>query len=125
MSSINTPKINSYVAGADLSAATNETKAVKFDSNGDIVLATAGDLAIGSLHSLGNTGEHVEVATFGGSARGTAAATITAGDLLKSDANGDLVIANVADDLAIAIAGENAVDNDEFEVIPMLVRIHA
>lgn len=111
-------------AGADLSASSNLWKAVKLDANGDIVLATAGT-GIGFLANLPESGDFAEVAVIGGGAKGVSAASLNEGDNLKSDANGDLVAATVANDLVIAIALESAVDNDIFEVLPVFLRIHA
>lgn len=117
--------ISNYKAGADLSAEANLYKAVKFDGSGDIVAATAGDAAIGFLFNLPALGETAEVATIGGGALGKAAASISAGDFLKSDANGELVVASTANDLAIARAMKDAASADVFSVQPCLLRIHA
>lgn len=117
--------ISNFRAGADLSAESNRYKAVKFDGSGNIILATAGDPAIGFLYNLPKSGRVAEVATIGGGSLAIAAATIAAGAFLKSDANGDLVVASTANDLAIARAMKSAVDNDVFEVQPILLRIHA
>ena len=117
--------ISNFVAGADLSAVANLNLSVKFDGSGDIVLSTAGDAGIGFLVNSPIVGESAEISTLGGGALGVAAATIAAGDFLKSDANGELVVASTADDLAIAKAMKSAVANDVFEVEPILLRIHA
>lgn len=117
--------ISNFKAGADLSASTNKYLAVKFDGSGDVVQATAGDAAIGFLFNLPGSGEVAEVATLGGGALGVAAATLSAGDFVKSDANGKLVAATTANDLAIARVMKSAVANDVVEVQPVLLRIHA
>ena len=117
--------ISNFKAGADLSAESNLYLSVKFDSSGDVILSTAGDEGIGFLFNLPGSGEIAEVSTIGGGALAVAAGTIAAGDFLKSDANGKLVVASTADDLAVARAMKAAVANDVFEVQPILVRIHA
>jgi hypothetical protein len=117
--------ISNFKAGADLSAATNKYLAVKFDGSGDIVLCGAGELAVGFLFNLPALGDAAEVATLGGGALGISNATIAAGVLVKSDANGKLVAAATADDLAIARTMKASVANDVVEVQPVLVRIHA
>lgn len=123
---INAPRnISNFKAGADLSAAANLNLSVKFDGSGEIVLSTAGDAGIGFLVNSPIAGENAEVSTIGGGALGVAAATIAAGDFLKSDAAGKLVAASSADDLAIAKAMKSAVANDVFEIEPILLRIHA
>jgi hypothetical protein len=117
--------ISNFKAGADLSASTNKYLAVKFDGSGDVVLAGAGEAAIGFLFNLPALGETVEVATIGGGALGVSAATIAAGVFVKSDANGKLVAATTANDLAIARTMKSSVANDVVEIQPILLRIHA
>lgn len=118
-------KISNFVAGADLSAEANRYLSVKLDSSGDVVKSGAGEESIGFLFNLPKTGENAEVAALGGGALGIAAGTITVGNYLKSDANGKLVVASTAGDLAIARAMKSAVVNDIFEIEPILLRIHA
>ena len=122
----NAPRnLSGVVAGADLSAAANLNLSVKFDGSGDIVVTGAGEKGEGFLVNSPKLGEVVEYSSLGGGALAVAAATIAAGDFLKSDAAGKMVIANTAGDLAIAKAVEPAVANDVFEVEPILLRIHA
>lgn len=126
MTVYNTPQMISNIkAGSDLSGASNKYLAVKFDSNGDVVLSTAGDAAIGFLFNLPTLGAAVEVATLGGGGLAISAATIAAGVLVKSDANGKIVAATSANDLAIARTMKNSVAGDVVAVQPVLVRIHA
>lgn len=126
MSVFDSPKIiSNYKAGADLSAEANKYLAVKFDGSGDIVLAGAGEAAIGFLFNLPSDTETVEIATEGGGALGVAGGTVTAGDFLKSDANGKLVVAASAGDLVIARAMKAAVADDVFSIQPISNRIHA
>jgi len=117
--------ISNLKAGADLSAAANLYLAVKFDGSGDIVLAGAGDPAVGFLFNLPKLGEVTEVATIGGGALAVSAATIAAGVFVKSDAAGKIVPATTANDLAIARTMKSSVASDVVEVQPILVRIHA
>lgn len=57
-----------------------------------------------------------EVAMPGGGAKGLAGGAIAFGDLLTSDVNGKLVATTNANDRAVAIAMEDAVDGDLFSV---------
>ena len=124
MTNFNTPvSISNFRAGADLSTTSNLYKAVKLDSNGEIILAVANDPALGFLANSPLLGEATEIWTEGGGAKGIAAEAITSGDLLKSDANGDLVIANTTGDWAIARAMNSAVTSDIFEIQPILAQL--
>ncbi len=125
MSSFNAPRIINYKSTNDLSADSNLFLAVKLDANAQIVLGDAGSLAVGFLLNTPNVDQVAEVAAIGGGAKAVAGGTITAGDQLKVDANGKLVLASVANDLVVAIAQDNAVMNDVFAVEPTLNRIHA
>jgi len=99
-------------------------KAVKF-SSGDVVIADAGADAIGFTKDAVAASAVAQIAASGGGALAIAGGTIAAGDRLKVDANGDLVVASTAGDLSIARALESAVDNDVFSVWVESVRIHA
>jgi len=126
MTAFNTPNIiSNFRAGADLSADANKYLAVKFDGSGDIVLAGAGEAAIGFLFNSPQLGDVTEVATLGGGAKGVSAGTIAAGVFVKSDANGKLVAATTANDLAIARTMKSSVADDVVEIQPVLLRIHA
>ncbi len=103
-------------AGADLTGKMH--KAVKMDTNGDIVLAGAGE-GLGFLMNENTLGGFTEVSVVGGGALGIAAAAIAPAAELKADANGDLVVA-ASGDLVIAIAMESAAIGDHFEVMPVL-----
>ncbi len=121
MASFNKPRlINGLKAGADLSSSLH--KAVKYDASGDVVLAGAGEAAIGFLMNEPKSGEAAEVAGPGGGALAKAAAAIVHGDYLKSDANGDMVVA-VATDQAVAVARDAAASGDKFEVEPMFYKV--
>lgn len=99
----------------DLSAKTYF--AVKHDSNELVVLAGAGEQAIGILQNapLGTATEEAlaQVRTLGLS-RAKAAGTITSGAFLKSDADGKLVVTTTDRDLSIGMALTSADSGDEF-----------
>lgn len=100
-------------------------KAVVF-SGEDVAIAGAGVDAVGFTQDGGVAASGVvELATSGGGALATAGGAISAGDRLKVDANGDLVVASVANDLSVARAMEDAVDDDVFSVFVEALRIHA
>ena len=111
-----------YKAEADLSA--NQYHFVK-DGTADrtIVLAGAGE-GFGILMTDPKLGDMAEVALTGGNAEVVCGGTVAKGDLLKSDANGEAVVANVANDLALARAIEAGVAGDVIEVERVFVRIH-
>ena len=97
-----------------------ENKCVKYDADGNIVLAGAGDEAVGQLSALLGSNPAGNVAcsvVFAGGAFGIAAATIVSGDFLKPDANGDLIPATADGDFYVGRAADNAVAGDCFEVI--------
>lgn len=126
MTAFNNPVIISdYRAGADLSDISNKYLGVKIDGSGKIVVAGAGEAIIGFLFNLPKQDEIAEIATLGGGALGIANATLAAGDFVKVDASGKLVLANTANDLAIARIMKAAVANDVVEIQPVLLRIHA
>ena len=78
------------VAGADLSAAANLFKAVKLDTNGDVVLCSAiTDVTFGILQDLATAGHAVPVAV-GGICKAKAGATIAAGAPVACKADGTL-----------------------------------
>ena len=116
--------ISNLSAGADLSAESNRYKAVK-QVNKTIVVAAAGERIKGFLQNLPASGDAAEVATLGGGSLAIAGGTITANDLLKVDANGDLILASVAGDEVVAVAEESAVDGDVFAVQVLNRTIHA
>ena len=79
-----------FKAGADLTAA--QYKAVKLDANGNIVLAGAGEAAVGILVDMPAAGEYGTVAV-DGIAKAVAGGAVTPGVLLAADANGAVVAA--------------------------------
>lgn len=106
--------IANLVAGSDLSS--SQYKAVKLSSDGAVDVAGAGESAIGFLMNVPIAGRMAEIATIGGGAKAIAGGTIAAGDLLKVNADGDLVKTTGYND-HVAIAMESAVDNDIFGVL--------
>jgi hypothetical protein len=100
-------------AGADLTG--QQYNAVKLDAAGDVVVAGAGELAIGVLQNAPNTGEAASVVALGG-ALAVAGGSIDEGAFLKVDAAGDLVATTTDKDFYVARAIKAAADNDIFEV---------
>lgn len=86
----------SLPASADLS--TKQFYLVKLNSSGQIAVCGAGELAIGVLYTEPNAaGVVASVQTLTGrKTKGIAGGVIAAGDVLKSDANGKLVVASKA-----------------------------
>lgn len=116
-----------YVTGKKATGtAIAKYKAVKADSTENlVVIAGAGDDVVGFLVSACAANQAAEIAGSGGGALAIAGGTISDGDRLKVDANGDLVVASTADDIAVAVARADAVDNDVFPVDVESLRIHA
>ena len=100
-------------AGSDLSS--SQYKAVVLSSDGAVDVAGAAAEAIGFLMNAPTTGDIAEIASNGGGGKAIAGGTITAGDILATDANGDVVTAT-ANQVGVARALESAVDNDIFNV---------
>jgi hypothetical protein len=100
-------------------AAIAKGKAVKIgaDNKHASVASAATDKQFGIAMCDVTTAEDVvEVAMPGGGAKGLAGGTISAGDLLTSDGNGKLVATTTAGNRYIAMAMEDAVENDLFSV---------
>ena len=124
MTNFNVPVTNSNKrAGADLSAESNLYKALVLDGNGDLVIAGANVASVGFLANSPKTGEATEFYTIGGGAKARAAAVIAAGDLLATDANGDLVVATTGQ-FAVARAMNAAVSGDIFAVQPIIAQLN-
>lgn len=113
--------ILNLLAASDLSS--SQYKAVKVDSSGTVAACGAAENAIGFLHNTPVSGAVCEIATFGGGARAKAGGTITAGDQLETDSNGDVIVATGAAENIVAYAVESAVDNDIFQIIPLFVKV--
>lgn len=109
-----------FRAGADYSALTDTTKyiAVQLDTDGDVVVAAAGEqVNIGFLQNKPADQEPAVIAGPGGGSKAIAAGTIAAGDFLKTDSSGHLLKISSETSNAVAIALESAVDNDVFNVL--------
>ena len=102
-------------AGADLSS--SQYKAVKLDASGDVVIAGAGEQAIGLLQNAPISGDYAQVAWVGGGGLVEAGAAINEGDFLKVDANGDVIATTTATDFVIGRAKQAAADGDITEVL--------
>ena len=100
-------------AGADLTGKIGF--AVKFDSNGAVVLATD-DTAIGILRNDGKAGETVGVCVYGKAEVAKLGGTVNAGDQLMATAGGTLQVVTDGKK-AIAVALEKGVADDEIEVV--------
>ena len=102
-------------AGADLSGDLN--KIAHVDTDGDIVLAGAGEHAIGTIIEAAIADKPVTI-QFGGIAKVILGGTVTAGQRVASDAAGLGVNAGSADDYEIGTALTSGLVN---EVIPVML----
>lgn len=119
MASYLEPQIQAFKAGADLS--THQYKLVKFNTDEtEVVLCGDGERAIGILMNAPESGGDAEVARPGGGALLKLNATISAGDLVASGANG-VGDAGTSGDPAIALADTDGVAGD---VIPVVLGIY-
>lgn len=83
-------------AGADLSAAANQFKAVKLDASGDIILcSSAGELVFGVLYNKPKSGEAAEVVV-AGSPKLQVDAAINENDILVTSADGQFAASTPA-----------------------------
>jgi len=116
MSTIQGPVISiARTANADLSS--SQYFAVKPDTaEGDVVLAGAGELALGILQNTPISAELADVAVEGSFSKAKAGGTISEGNLLKVDAAGKLIATTTADDIYVARALQDAVTDDVFSV---------
>jgi len=102
---------------ADLTDPSNLHKAVLFNpSTGRIVLAAAGERAIGFLQNLPDVDQFAEVAVVGGGSLAIAGASVTIGDFGKVDANGDVIQAATAGDEVVCRFLKSGVDGDHVDV---------
>lgn len=105
---------HTFVAGADLSA--KQFYAVKLDSNGAIVLAGAGENAIGVLQEDVASGYYGNVMILG-ITKGICGNTVTAGNNVSADASGKF-IPTAGDAAAIGVALASGSAND---IIPIVL----
>lgn len=106
----------SITAGADLS--NSQYKAVKIDANGNVVLAGAGENAIGILQNAPEQGKVASVMVLGES-KAVYGDTVTAGANLEVDASGRLVPATSGAVVAVARESGNA---DEIHTVLLVTR---
>lgn len=106
--------ITNLAAGVDLSS--SQYKALILSADGEVDPAGAAASTIGFLMNSPTAGSVAEIATNGGGGKAIAGGTITAGDSLATDANGDVVVATGVDSI-VGIALEDAVDNDVFGIL--------
>lgn len=105
--------ITNLAAGTDLSS--SQYKAVTLAADGAVDVSGANAEAIGFLMNSAELGKVAEIATNGGGGKAIAGGTITAGDMLATDANGDVLTAT-ANQKVVGRALESAVDGDIFAV---------
>lgn len=110
-----TPSIfaSNLLAGADLSASTNQNKAVVLTAANTVDIAGANAAAIGFLRTPVIEGLSAEVAIQGGGAIATSGDVIVAGNRLKTDANGRVVPVTANGDFVVATAITAATGADE------------
>lgn len=119
------PNMQSYIAGADLSA--KQYHFVKFDSGSGkeqkVVIAGASDKPIGVLQNAPTSGQAAEVAMFGGGAYLAVAGAIAAGGRIKVDSNGKGVASSAEGDLICAVADAIGANSSSGDTIPVLVSL--
>lgn len=109
------PELVSAVTGADLSAASNAYKVVKFDVNANVVaVAAITDIPAGVLYDTAIAGKAVPLA-IGGIVKCVAGATIAAGAPVATKADGTLQTA-VTTQYVLGTARVAAVAGDVFGV---------
>lgn len=102
-----------FIAGEDLSSA--QFKFVTLEADGQVDLAdAAGERAIGVLLNEPTAGKAATVAMTG-KVMVEAGASVTAGDALQTDANGDAITAATGD-YVMGYALEDAVDGQVFAI---------
>ena len=102
-----------FIAGEDLSSA--QFKFVTLEADGQVDLAdAAGERAIGVLLNEPTAGKAATVAMTG-KVMAETGASVTAGDALQTDANGDAITA-ASGDYVMGYALEDAVDGQVFAI---------
>ena len=102
-----------FIAGEDLSSA--QFKFVTLEADGQVDLAdAAGERAIGVLLNEPTAGKAATVAMTG-KVMAEVGASVTAGDALQTDANGDAITA-ASGDYVMGYALEDAVDGQVFAI---------
>jgi hypothetical protein len=117
MSSVFHKNLKIMKAGADLSS--DQYKFVKHGATeGEVILCSvAGEAAVGVLQNAPKQGEAAEIATLGGGALLKVAGVVSAGSLIKTDANGLGVATTTDGDNAFARSFVAGVANDVVEVL--------
>lgn len=112
MASTSQPRILTFFADGTIA----KGKSVKIGSDNKhvAVASAASDKQIGIAQNDALVGEYVEVAINGGGAKALAGGSISAGDMLTSDADGKLVATSTNAQRHVAVAMEDAVANDIF-----------
>lgn len=107
-----------FPAGENLS--THQFRAVKM-SGDNVVLAGAGEKAIGILQNDPVSGQEANVRLFGGGIfKAKAGGAITAGAWLKVDTNGELVATTTDTDVIVGQAIKAADENDHVLFVPVV-----
>lgn len=86
--------VGTQVAGADLTAETNQLRFVKLNSSGAVVLASvAGEKVFGVLYGKAGVGDVCDVVVDAGAVMVKAGATVAAGAFVMTDATGRAITA--------------------------------
>lgn len=111
-----TPSIATFTAGGTIASG----HAVKFGTDDKTVIECTAttDEAIGIANGAASTGDPIEVCLPGGGAKAQLNASVTRGQLLVSDTNGQLKKIANANDRVIAQAHATGVQTD---IIPVMV----
>lgn len=116
MSSYNKPRIVTKIANADLSAKQYHFAKYTAAKDGkEISISGSGDKAVGVIMNKPGLNDDAEVAKFGGGALVKLAEAVSAGNSIKSDANGQGVLGTIGT-FCPAIAEEDGVIGDVISV---------
>jgi len=110
-------------AAADYSASTNLYLCMKPSSDTEVTKGGAGDLCVGFLNNLPESGQVAEINGLGGSSLAKAGGSVSVGNLVMCDANGAVVVAT-SGNFTVGIALQDAVSGDLFEVMPMMMQLN-
>jgi hypothetical protein len=122
MTNFNKPTIiANLLAATDLTNSSNINKTVKLDTNGNVILASLNDKALGTLCNLPESGKPAEVRTLGGGSKAKITGSVVAGDLLKVISDGKLGSSLDTEDKSFIVAKalENGENNDIIEIKPV------
>jgi predicted amidohydrolase YtcJ len=111
MASFSQPKELTFKA--DAAIAKGKAVTIGSDSNHVAVASDAADKMVGIVQASASAAEDlVEVALPGGGAKALVGGNVAAGDLLTTNADGELIATTTATDRYIAMALESGVDGD-------------